>query len=67
MKKKEYARYSYTKPKLGVNGWITEIITFDVEVMARAGKYAMVRRKGSNPFVASLNELVIDKATGKTK
>jgi hypothetical protein len=38
-------------------GWEYETERIDVEIMAQVKGYAMVRRKGCVPFVASLKEL----------
>ncbi len=38
-------------------GWVEKTEEWEVEVMAIAKKYAMVRRKGCMPFVASIKEL----------
>ena len=52
MKKKEFAILLRTRPAINSNGKLTTVIVeINVEVMARAKGYAMVRRPGSMPFV----------------
>ena len=41
------------------DGWTYEHTEWEVEVMATAGIYAMVRRKGCSPVVAQLKELAL--------
>lgn len=57
------AIYSQRRPKAFDGKWSYETVEYEVRVMARAEGWAMVRRKGCMPFVASEKEL---RAVGKT-
>jgi len=56
--KKHYVIHACTiYKKYDGHRWIQEIEERNVELMAKAGNYAMVRRKGAMPYVAPLKEI----------
>lgn len=57
--KKEMATLRVKRPEKLVKGkWEYRTEEFEVEVMARVKRYAMVRRKGAVPFVVSEVDLI---------
>jgi hypothetical protein len=61
MAKKVMATHKHQSPTLSGNGRFVEVIELRrVEVMAEAGGYAMVRRPGCAPYVASLKDIEKD-------
>lgn len=57
MAKKEFALLRRTHPTLKGGKVVDETQEFQVEVMARAKGYAMVRRPGAMPFVEREKDL----------
>ena len=56
-KRKEYAMLTRYEPCLKNGEWAERQWNARVEVMARVGLHAMVRRPGCYPFIAGISEL----------
>ena len=57
VRKKQMAKYTRRVPTLKQGRWSHDEVTTEVRVLAVAEGYAMVRRKGTGPFVVSVKEL----------
>jgi len=56
--KKEYAIHNHAAYFVSNNGTTKKVDPRHVEVLARAQGYAMVRRKGCAPYIASEKDLL---------